>query len=43
MFRREVSCLLEVAALPAHGNGGVQVELEIARGLDELLQLLDIF
>ena len=42
MFLGKICGLVVVAALPAHGDGRIQIELEVSRGLDELLQLVHI-
>jgi hypothetical protein len=42
MLLGKIRGLLVVATLPAHGDGCLQIEFEIARRLDELFQLIDI-
>ena len=42
MLLSQVGRLFIVPALSAHGNGRVQVKLEIPGGLDELFQLLNV-
>jgi hypothetical protein len=43
MLLSQVRRLLKVSSLPTHGDGGVEVKLEVAGRLDELFELLDVF
>lgn len=42
VFAGQESSLVEIAALPAHGNGNIEIEFEITRGFDEALELIHI-
>jgi hypothetical protein len=42
MFTCKEGGLVVVATLPAHGNGRVEVELQITRRANEFFELLDI-
>jgi hypothetical protein len=42
MLLGKVCRLFIITALPAHGDCGIKIKLEVTRGLDELFQLVDI-
>lgn len=42
MLFGKVCCLFIITALPTHGDCGIKIKLEVAGGLDELFQLVDI-
>ena len=43
MLGGKVGRLVIIAALSTHRDGGVKVEFEIARGLDEFFKLIYVF
>ena len=43
MLARQEGGLIEVATLSAHGDGGIQVKLEVTGRTNELFKLLYIF
>jgi hypothetical protein len=42
VFPRQKSRLVEITALAAHRYSGVEIEFQVARRFDELLQLINI-
>lgn len=43
MLCSKICSLVIVAALSTHGDGGIEIKLEIARRLDELLKFTYVF
>lgn len=42
MLLGQICSLIVVSSLPAHGDGRIQIKLEISGGLDEFLQLVHV-